>query len=221
MASYNIPREATLHLVVRLRGGAEMGVPFVDVSSPRGPRRIAWNTNAPAGRIAWPGLCIEGRCKNRSCEAGRRNSMVIHNAQFRNFDVLYDRSQVVCPLCCSPLVPELCAFNNCRYKFYGVKLNPLTRNAKRVSCAWRTAGEKDAYQRFEPASSGIAHWIRLVLEARPVGYREELRCMVCLEEVYAVQEGDQENVVVGNRSAGVLCQRCQDLHKPVVVEGLS
>ncbi|CAF5189270.1 unnamed protein product, partial [Rotaria magnacalcarata] len=65
LADYNIQKEFTLHMVIRLRGG-DMGVDFVDLSNGSGLKRLNWSTSAPKWRKAGPGLCLEGQCTNRN-----------------------------------------------------------------------------------------------------------------------------------------------------------
>ncbi|CAF5227568.1 unnamed protein product, partial [Rotaria magnacalcarata] len=51
LADYNIQKEFTLHIVLRLRGG-DMGVDFVDLSNENGLKRLNWSTSAPKWRQA-------------------------------------------------------------------------------------------------------------------------------------------------------------------------
>ncbi|CAF3779489.1 unnamed protein product [Rotaria socialis] len=60
LAHYNIQKESTLHVILRLRGG-DMGVDFVDLSNGSGLKRLNWSISAPEWRRAGPGLCLEGQ----------------------------------------------------------------------------------------------------------------------------------------------------------------
>ena len=77
LAHYHIHSGATLHLVLRLRGG---GCSFTDVSSDEHLRVRKWNKSAPDWRIACRGLNLEGSCRNRACVAF--NHMVICQVGF-------------------------------------------------------------------------------------------------------------------------------------------
>jgi hypothetical protein len=90
LVDYAIRAEATMHLVLRLRGG---GAPlpsamFVDMENTGAMQRRQWSKSAPDWRIVRPGLCVEGRCKNVECKAF--GHMVIINRDFGTFDLLLD-----------------------------------------------------------------------------------------------------------------------------------
>ncbi|AJF97408.1 RING and ubiquitin domain protein [Pandoravirus inopinatum] len=91
LVDYAIRADATMHLVLRLRGGGG-GPPtsamFVDMENTGAMRRQQWSKSAPDWRIVRPGLCVEGRCKNVDCAAYGR--MVIVNKGFDTFDLLLD-----------------------------------------------------------------------------------------------------------------------------------
>eukprot|EP01125_Pyxidicula_operculata_P022937 TRINITY_DN969_c0_g1_i1.p2 TRINITY_DN969_c0_g1~~TRINITY_DN969_c0_g1_i1.p2 ORF type:complete len:391 (-),score=77.54 TRINITY_DN969_c0_g1_i1:88-1260(-) len=135
LSDYNIQKESTIHLVLRLRGGG-VGFTFSDLSR---IVTIQWNPFAPAWRIANEGMSYEGTllpqkttttttscilnimnahvgiCTNRSCEAF--NSSVVINRGFGIFEVGKDKWIVQCPIChtarCKNV--ESIAFNNCSW----------------------------------------------------------------------------------------------------------
>lgn len=102
---------STVRASARLLGGSSGGIKFVDVSDPMGFSRIPWSTHAPAWRGAAPGLCIEGVCENTSCKA--HGQMVIYNAGFTHFDLVYDvaSKRCKCPMCNAAIKPVTCALN--------------------------------------------------------------------------------------------------------------
>jgi hypothetical protein len=89
LGDWAIQRESTLHLCLRLRGGGPSGTTFVDMENSSAMKRSKWSSSAPEWRLAGQGLCVEGKCANRSCEAfGRGN--VIMSKGFGTFDLLLD-----------------------------------------------------------------------------------------------------------------------------------
>lgn len=66
IAMSDVPTGAVFHHVLRVTGG---GCPFVDVTDKAGPIKLEWSATAPSWRRARHGLCLEGECTNRYCEA--------------------------------------------------------------------------------------------------------------------------------------------------------
>lgn len=100
--------------MLRLRGGESvLGVNFVDVSNEAGFKKVEWANDAPAWRHAKHGLCLEGICKNISCEAN--GQQVIMPIGYKKFDLVADPSEstTICPMCFKYVEPQTCGFNNC------------------------------------------------------------------------------------------------------------
>jgi len=175
LAHCNIEREATVDLVLRLRGGlsgpclpAVTGVKFADVSDASGKQRLPWVSSGPEWYRARPGLCIEGYCTTSGCRAHRK--LVIHNVGSNIFfDLIEDRlspqgSDCECPCCHNTITPVTAAFNRCEWRFQGVKLTGPRNSPQFVeSQEWQVVG--DYYERFNPGNQ--VGWSRLLLVARP------------------------------------------------------
>ena len=67
LADYNIQKESTLHLILRLRGG-DNSISFVDLESNK-IKILKYSDKAPEWRKVYNGLNIFGKCLNRYCEA--------------------------------------------------------------------------------------------------------------------------------------------------------
>lgn len=152
-------------------------VEFTDFADENMERR-EWSSNAPKWRIAQRGLCVEGKCANEKCEAN--GNMVIVSMGFCSFSLPEDDCKVNCPLCNEHVRPVTCAFNNCRWKWAGRKVEPLP-NPPSVhrDKKWQTAD--DAYHLFKPntGGSGKAQWLTLTIYAEDPK-REPLVCTLCL-----------------------------------------
>ncbi|CAM9319374.1 unnamed protein product [Pylaiella littoralis] len=169
-----VEEKSTCHLVLRLRGGGPSGH-FADVSNSDAMKKIKFSNDAPSWRTAAPGLCLEGRCTNRGCEA--HGMMVILNNHFQDFDLMRG-SPKPCPECQRDVTPITCAFNNCVWSYKGKKTGE--RRCAFNNCVWRYKGKKtgerpvltgpwtevgDRYHRFNE-SSGV-EWERLLIQVRP------------------------------------------------------
>ena len=121
LADYDIKKESTLHLVLRLRGGGCSPRAFVDMSNEGGLERRKFNKSAPKWRKAGDGLNLEGICTNSKCEA--HEQMVIMRIGMGVFDVLLDSNAFTtrCPRCKIFVQPLTCAFSNCEWKWTGLK----------------------------------------------------------------------------------------------------
>jgi len=190
-----------MHLVLRLRGGG-CSAEFADVSDSRAFRTHEWSSHAPKWRRVSPGLCLEGRCTNDGCQA--YNEMVIVNMGYRRFDLLVDPVDgIKCPMCRKCVKPITCAFNNCWWKFTGIKVAKGTGGAKgtgtggakgtkkMVKRPWEKVG--DHYRRCDEHTSGMATWERFLITVRPIenpgaGTRIKFDpdmtfCVICLEKM--------------------------------------
>jgi hypothetical protein len=182
LEDYKIGAECTLHLVLRLRGGGgPLCVPFTDVSNTSALQALEWSSDAPPWRTACPGLCVEGVCTKRSCAA--YDQMVICNMGCCTFDLLLDAGRCRCPECSTAITPVTCAFNECQWRFSGVKLerHSVRTQAGSASRVKRRCGLKPVavssgpgwrevvghYERFRDSQDNRVQWTRLLMVARP------------------------------------------------------
>jgi hypothetical protein len=110
---------------------------------------------------AKPGLCLEGICNNPKCPAFQK--WVIVNWRYNDFDLQVDGndSRLVCPSCHEWVAPTACGFNNCLWRYSGMK----SGRGEQVSCRWKAAG--DQYHSFNPVTGDTqCKWKRLLIEVR-------------------------------------------------------
>jgi hypothetical protein len=174
LSDYNIQRESTVHLVLRLKGG---GYCFADLSQQ--PQKFEWSKNAPDWRIAKMGLCLEGKCTNEKCEA--YNSTVIINM---GVPVIFKlglpsaKQPTNCPICQKYVKPITCAFNNCEYRYIAIK--ETINGLEKVKSDWKNID--NSYHRFDENKK--ADYSSLVIETRNSSYNqnitENFSCSSCV-----------------------------------------
>ena len=159
LVDYNISTECTVHLVLRLRGG---GRNFADVTDLHALLHRRWNRNAPDWRLAAPGLCLEGICRNRDCCA--YGHMAIANKHFQNFDLSRTNEFLChCPMCDQTFRPIKPGFNNCFWKICAVKQSSPKAI---VHTPWiRT---EDEYTTYDESKTGMCLFTRLQIFVRPI-----------------------------------------------------
>jgi hypothetical protein len=144
LTDYNIKKEVTIHLILRLRGGGIGPTKFVDVSNTSGIQKVQLSMSAPRGRIVHKGINIEIKCLFTS------DYRVISPQGIGLFDLIYDANRVKCPLCQqSEIKLETVGFINCEYRIHGIKIDKSP-----YSSEWKIVKEEDQYQVFDPNKSG-------------------------------------------------------------------
>jgi hypothetical protein len=142
-----------------------MGVLFVDVSNPAGLKRVSWSTSAPDWRRAVHGICFEGTCTTATCVA--YSKQVVIRIGMGKFDLLPDANATTCqcPKCHQYVEPMTCAFNNCYWRWSGIKqVSGKPPETCSSGDSWIHAD--NAYHYFDDAISGQVTWRKLLLEAK-------------------------------------------------------
>ena len=176
LSDYRVTNECTLDLMLRLRGGGYAGVEFTDITDEEGSQKLEWSKKAPDWRRASCGLCIEGKCANRKCEA--YDCMVIMNEGYTDFDLINDSYLCKCPICCEGVIPITCGFNNCEWKIIGRKVE-LGKPPQMFKTDWKSVG--DFYERFSPEKSGKANFVALKIICRKTD-GQKIICFACGSE---------------------------------------
>ena len=123
LGDYNIQREDTLHLILRLRGGGGFsGFSFSSMQS-NDMTKTKWDADAPAWRHACRGLNFEGKCGNTACAA--HGKMGIFNAGMGTFQVgrMKGLTCTVCSMQPKASAIVTAAFSNCTWSFEGEMLD--------------------------------------------------------------------------------------------------
>ena len=173
LANYNIQKESTLHLVLRLRGGGGSTIPlnFVDVE--KGViQNLKFSDSAPEWRSVEEGLNLFGLCKNSECEAF--NKEVVHKVGIthKKYNLQENILQIKCPMCDGLVVPKTCGFWQCEYQFEGDKIEDGKLKHVDTECK-ETKG--DNFEYFNPYDNGESLWTNLniyIIEKQEIKYKK-------------------------------------------------
>ena len=108
---FNIKRESTVHLVLRLRGG---GGEFVNVNQKF--EEGSWTTEGPSWRSCSAGLNMEGMCLNRNCDAYNKRTISMCGKTTFSHDMLIE-----CPMCNTKRKCDNIIITNCNLRAVGQK----------------------------------------------------------------------------------------------------
>lgn len=193
MTDYNILKTSTIYLLLKYRGG---GGNFADISESTNMEQKAWATDAPSWHAAEPGLCVQGTCHNAACKANGKT--VICNKRMGSFDIDMDSHTIKCPRCSHYVEPEMYAFNNCEWRYIGIKEDHLKQPEVMKSLTWVTAG--DRYERFTSDAGSEVDWTRLLISTRvPKTPARNTPCLVCLEDLEDSTEDPEMTTECGHK----------------------
>src|SRR5579872_3619977 len=164
LSEYQIQREATLHLCLKLRGGgfADVGKAIMHTGK--------FSSTAPKWRKVNDGINIHGICHNIRCEARKQEVICMKG--------LYDWSindECRCPMCREKIETRTCGFYKCQWKVDGLKADGTIVGKK-----WSSI--EDEYKYYD--DSDIVDWKCLVFSICRLSdsvYNTE--CPICLESV--------------------------------------
>ena len=169
LADYNIWKESTCHLVMRLGGGefGDTGKLFTDPEKVE-PKGLKFSDKAPFYRAVTKGMNLLGICENKICPAFKKE--VIYKFGFGTFDLINDMKKISpeCPACEFPLREvTTCAFWQCKYSYVGVKYE--NKQLKDVNYS-NSNSKEDQVDYFDPGENGENNsvWLELKITANKI-----------------------------------------------------
>ncbi len=158
LAEYKIQNDSTIHLVLRLRGGAPIPMNFVDVEKGL-IQKLEFSSSAPKWRRVTEGLNLFGICKNEKCIA--KNKEVIFTVGInKKYNLQENVLNIKCPMCDGIIVPKTCGFWKCEYQFIGDKIEGGALKHVDTKCK-ETKG--DDFEYFNPYKNNSVLWINLTI----------------------------------------------------------
>jgi len=142
LADYNILRESTIHLILRLRGG---GFAFSNMST----SKITYTDDAPKYRSVSHGLNLEISCECLDYYPMVKKGMGEFDAE--------DLKEALCPSCNAMRKVVSCGFSHCRYMYNGV-----------LESGHPKKGNDVANKEYVRCSEDTAEWKNLTLTTKPL-----------------------------------------------------
>jgi ubiquitin len=169
LADYNIQKECTIHLTLRLYGGefGGTGKIFTDPEKVE-PKGLKFSDKAPFYRAVTKGMNLLGICENKNCMAFKKE--VIYKFGFGTFDLINDmkNNPPECPACEFRLREvTTCAFWQCKYSYVGTKVE--NKQLKDVNYS-NSNSKKDEVDYFDPGENGEnkSVWVELKITANKI-----------------------------------------------------
>ncbi|KAH9194275.1 hypothetical protein AeNC1_003751 [Aphanomyces euteiches] len=172
LGDYQIPQDATVHLMLRLRGGVEAARLFADVEDEQLLEQHEFASTGSPWRAVDVGLNIHGICTNDACEA--KDQHVVAPVKWTPFNL--QRHTAKCPMCRLTIEPKTCGFYKCRWRFEGLKLEAH----EHVSSPWAIA-DGEVYHSFNADESKQVAWESLVIIPMPL--RVDSDCVFCMDKL--------------------------------------
>lgn len=169
LSDYGISQGSVINLrLFHLRSSTVFGY----VNTAKKPQKVE---RAPEWRIAHKGFCIEGVCYNKKCKAYLHD--VVINKKYGVFRM--DIEPIACPMCNSSVRIGKFAFNNCHWRFVGVRR--CLDAPKRLKSEWEKVGNEYWVMKRQPG--GVDDWKIMVFEVtdRMGRYSVEADCAICLD----------------------------------------
>ena len=158
LADYKITKESTLHLVLRLRGGGNIPMNFVDVE--KGViQKLEFSSSAPKWRSVTKGLNLFGICKSVKCVANNKE-VVFKVGINQKYNLQANVLNIKCPMCDGIIVPKTCGFWKCEYQFVGDKIEEGT--LKHVDTGSKETKDDD-FEYFNPYENDSVLWTDLTI----------------------------------------------------------
>jgi ubiquitin len=152
LAEYNIQKESTLHMALRLRGGGDMGLGF-EFNDFRTSVVEKFAKSAPDYRTVSQGLSFKSMCLYSECVA--YNQMIIINKGLGKFDIGVSSVTLVCPKCGKKAERATnCGFYLAKWNFKGItqegeEVNIPGRTDTRDYYTWEEGGKKAKYMKLK------------------------------------------------------------------------
>ncbi len=183
------------------------GDEFADLN--KEPQLFKWSKNAPKWRTAKIGLCLEGKCTNKQCEAYNNNVIINMGVPIMfKLGMPTANNPTICPIC--KLKATTCAFNNCDYRYIAIKESYT--GLEKINCEWKTVG--DNYYLFDDNKK--TEYVSLVIETRCTNkyshfrsITEKLGCKFCLSE-YSNEEIKESLLIKDEINETYFHQECKN-----------
>jgi hypothetical protein len=162
LGDYGMVNCATIHLVLRLRGG---GVAIVTTDMSNLESHGFCDDPLPEWRSVCSGITIEVKCRNLLCptvEYGYRSYKMLG---YGKFDMIAQEKTLVCPACDSKDVKmSTFGFTNCSYKITYESVETINGEIKVNTHSRKASVDGKNFYKFNDSDAGSATYTKLIIK---------------------------------------------------------
>ena len=178
ISDYNVTRDSTLHLTVRLRGGFVQPVRHADMQH---AQTGSFSVEAPDWRAVSKGFNVEGICINSECDA--QGQGVIIKKKFGTFHMSEVAAKAKCPQCSTLLVDVINSiFTGCVYSVEGAYHNARGERVEIKSEETTVPKNKYVHFRNKYGHVELVNWlfIKIVVKTHPSDVPKKKKKSICV-----------------------------------------
>lgn len=189
LCDYNIKAGDIIHMILSLRGGGGENIfSFLDVSNENEMKTVGFAHDGPDYRQVVSGVSIVAKCMNELCVAYCDTVACMVKKEY--FDMDFEDYLCECPVCNESVTPITIGFNNCWWRFSGIKAVYDAEMKEIVKSKWKFADNNFHY--FDQAEAGTVDWKRLMFQVIPISNNmydfytsdkepDKTYCQICLK----------------------------------------
>lgn len=163
LSDYNIQKDASLEMILKLRGG---GFDFSDLEKVN-TYEVSSDNSLPSFFTICHGMNIKILCKNKHCATNKYGGTAIIKKGYGVFDMDIEKDNAICPSCYQFAEMRTCGFYDCQYEYEGETELGKVKNGR-----GETVGEK--YSEFSDDKTNMENWKYLTFKVfkRPIYHIE-------------------------------------------------
>ncbi len=159
LSDYNIQKDTTVKLAIRLRGGGTPSLTFVNM---RLTEELEFSDSAPQWRTVRPGMNLKGICKNTICAAN--GQVVWVPKDFGIFNMLKECRTAACPACQGP-IDDVKNFGiyKCTYS-----VNGAIKNSEDTTSFNFQDHQANKFKTFIEDENHMDDWVSLIITTKSI-----------------------------------------------------
>ena len=158
LSDYNVISNSVINCEYINNGG---NFNFIDVNNINGIKKIPIGKKVSRWKKYVPGLNLEGKCTNETCEAYNKKVICQIGYTDYNFDNVKEDNKIICPICKNKVIPLSCGFSKCIFKISGKRI--INEKMEEIyDEEWKLV--RKGYYSYDPDKTKIINWESLQIK---------------------------------------------------------